>query len=169
MNVANLCVRNVVFIAADATLRETAIRMCDEHVGALVIVNHSDPPQVLGVVTDSDLALNVLGRAEPVQNLRVGDLVNTAPVAVSGTCGLMEAIAAMGNSGVRRLLVVDEDGAVTGVISSDDLVCALSKELEGLARALRRNIRRGKSQRKVVSTSSEPCPVFPSVGTLALQ
>ena len=38
MNIASLCSRDVVGILADASLYDAATRMCEEHVGALVVV-----------------------------------------------------------------------------------------------------------------------------------
>lgn len=169
MNIASLCSRDVVGILADATLHEAASRMCEEHVGALVVVTGDEPPQVVGMLTDRDLALDVLGRAPTAADLRAGDLAKYPPVAVQGSASLQEAVAAMEKAGVRRLLVVDADGGVIGLVSADDLVCALSEELQGLARALRRNIQREKSERAVFSRPSGSRPVFPSFGTVAAQ
>ena len=169
MTIASLCSRDVVGILADASLHEAAARMCEEHVGALVVVTADEPPQVVGMLTDRDLALDVLGRAPVASDLCVGDIAKYPPVAVRGSASLQEAAAAMEKAGVRRLLVVDDDGGVVGLVSSDDIVCALSGQLEGLARALRRNIQREKSERKVVSAPGGARPVFPSFGTAALQ
>jgi len=169
MNIASLCSREVVGILANATLHEAATRMCDEHVGALVVVTSDEPPKVVGILTDRDLALDVLGRTPIATDLRAGDLAKYPPVAVQGTASLQEAIAAMEKAGVRRLLVVDDDGGVIGLVAVDDLVCALSEELQGLARALRRNIQREKSDRAVFARPSGTRPVFPSFGTAAVQ
>lgn len=169
MNIASLCTRDVVGILADTSLREAATRMCDEHVGALVVVTGDEPPKVVGIVTDRDLALDVLGRAPAAADLRTGDLAKFPPVAVQGSASLQEAVAAMEKAAVRRLLVVDDDGGVIGLVSADDLVCALAEELQGLARALRRNIEREKSDRKVFSAPAGTRPVFPSFGMTAVQ
>lgn len=169
MNIASLCTRDVIGIRADAPLHEAATRMCDEHVGALVVVTADEPPQVVGMLTDRDLALDVLGRTPLSTELRAGDIAKYPPVAVEGSASLQEAIAAMEKAGVRRLLVVEADGGVIGLVSADDLVCALAEELQGLARALRRNIQQEKTQRAVFSGPGGTRPVFPSYGTAAMQ
>lgn len=169
MNIASLCTRDVVGIRADASLHEAATRMCEEHVGALVVVTADEPPQVVGMLTDRDLALDVLGRPPISTDLHAGDLAKYPPVAVQGSASLQEAIAAMEKAGVRRLLVVEADGGVIGLVSADDMVCALSEELQGLARALRRNIQHEKSQRAVFSGPSGRRPVFPIFGAMAVQ
>jgi CBS domain-containing protein len=150
MDVASLCHREVVGIPAQAPLREAAALMCEEHVGSLVVVTGDKPPQVVGILTDRDLALDVLGRDRPAAPLCAGDLAKGPPVAVQASASLAEAVAAMEKAGVRRLLVVEEDGGVVGLVAAEDLMAAISEELAGLARALRSGIRREKGERGVI-------------------
>ena len=55
----------MVILSPRATVREAARAMMDNHVGAILIAEHG---QVRGIVTDRDLALEVIG----------GDLEHTA-------------------------------------------------------------------------------------------
>ena len=167
MNIASLCGREVVGIDAESTLRQAATLMREEHVGCLVVVTGSEPPQVVGIVTDRDLAIDGLARDGNPADLKIGHLAKSPPLAVEGSASVAEAVAAMEKAGVRRLLVVDSDGGVIGLVAADDLLGALSEELGGLARALRANIRNEQSQRKVFSAPSAARPVFPAFGTAA--
>jgi CBS domain-containing protein len=169
MNIASLCTRDVVGITAESSLHEAAARMCEEHVGSLVVVTGEDPPKVVGILTDRDLALDVLGRRAPSTEVRAGDLAKSPPVAVLGTASLQEAVAAMEKAGVRRLLVVQEDGGVIGLVAAEDLLAAVSEELSGLVRALRSGIVRERDERKVMPVPMATRPVFPGFGTAALQ
>lgn len=169
MDLTSLCTREVVGIDAQASLQDAAALMCDEHVGALVIVTGDDPPQVVGLVTDRDLALEALGRGPTRADVRIGHLAKTPPKAVAANATLREAVAAMEEGAVRRLLVVDDDGGVIGLISADDLLEALSQEFETLSRALRRGIDREKEQRAVLSVPARTRPVYPRFGTAALE
>lgn len=169
IDIGTLCEREVVGISAQATVREAAALMCEEHVGSLVVVTDDDPPKVVGILTDRDLALDVLGRDEPATQLRAGDIAKAPPVAVQSGASLAEAVEAMDKAGVRRLLVVDEDGGVVGLVAAEDLMAAISRELGGLAHALRSGIEREKGQRKVFAKSSGVRPVFPAFGTAAMQ
>jgi CBS domain-containing protein len=165
MSIASLCNREVVGIVAGASLQEAAALMCEEHVGSLVVVTDEDPPKVVGVLTDRDLALDVIGKGDPGTDLCVGNVAKAPPVAVASSASLREAVAAMEKAGVRRLLVVDEDGGVVGLVAAEDLIAAISEELAGLARALRHGISREKSQRKVIVKGAGARPVFPAFGT----
>ena len=169
MDLTSICTREVVGIEAGSSLRDAAALMCDEHVGALVVTTRDDPPQVVGIVTDRDLALEVLGRGETGADLQIGHLAKSPPLAVRSNATLREAITAMEQEGVRRLLVVDDDGGVVGLLSSDDLLEALSQEFESLVAALRKGIQREKTERPVISVPARTRPVFPAFGTTALE
>ena len=75
----------------------------------------------------------------------------------------------MEQGGVRRLLVVDDDGAVVGLISADDLLEALSQEFESLARVLRKGIDREKTERAIASAPARTRIMYPAFGTTAVQ
>lgn len=169
MDLTSLCTREVVGIEAGSSLRDAAALMCDEHVGALVVTTGGEPPQVVGIVTDRDLTLEVLGRGETGADVRIGHLAKSPPMAVRADATIREAVTAMEQEGVRRLLVVDDDGGVVGLLSSDDLLEALSQEFESLVSALRKGIQREKAERSVISVPARTRPVFPAFGTTALE
>lgn len=169
MNLASLCTREVIGIPAGASLREAATLMCEEHVGALVVVTSDEPPKVVGIVTDRDLALETLGRDQLASPLLIGHLVRGRPLGVPGSAGIREAAASMEKGGVRRLLVVDDDGGVIGIISADDLFHAIADELASLSRSLRGGIAREASERKVVSTGPRPRAMYPDFGSAAME
>lgn len=169
MDIKSLCRREVVGISANAGLREAAALMCEQHVGSLVVVTNDTPPKVVGIVTDRDLALDGLGHDQPQPDQPVGELVRGRPLAVPSSAGLREAAEAMESAGVRRLLVVDDDGGVVGIVSADDLLEAMVEDLAKLAQALRRNISRETSERGVFTGASRPRVTYPFFGTVASQ
>lgn len=166
MNIGSICQRDIVTIEADASLRQAATLMREQHVGALVITDAAAPSRVAGVVTDRDLAIEVLARDLDAGSVRVGQLVRRAPVSVPGNGSLREAVAAMEKAGVRRLLVTGDDGRVVGFISADDLVEAMAAEVVGLARALRSGLARENAERPPASPSCDD--VFLPLGMLGM-
>ena len=145
MDIRSLCEREVAGIAAGASVQEAAAVMREQHVGALVVVTRSEPSGVVGILTDRDIALAVAGQPPgAVAALRAGDLAQSPAVAVRSSSTLQEAVAAMEQAGVRRLLVVDQDGGVVGLVAAEDLLAAIAEELAGLVRALRAGITREK-------------------------
>jgi CBS domain-containing protein len=167
MDIGCLCQYPVIAVAADAPVGEAAALMGEHHVGALAVVTNDEPPSVLGVVTDRDLALEVLGRAQPADRVRVGDIAKSPPRAIAADASVHEAIGSMQAAGVRRLLVVDSAGSVVGLVSFDDLVGAIAEDLAGLSRALRAGISREADERATMSVPAARRIVYPKFGTLA--
>lgn len=169
MELTSLCRREVVGIDAQASLRDAAALMCEEHVGALVVVTGDAPPQVVGLVTDRDITLEVVGRGQASVELRIGDLARQPPKAVRSGATLREAVMAMEAGGVRRLLVVDDDGGVVGLVSADDLLEALAQEFLALSRALRKGISQEKSVRAVAAGPARGRIAYPAYGSAAME
>ncbi|MBC7468473.1 MAG: CBS domain-containing protein [Ramlibacter sp.] len=152
MKIASFCQREFVTIHSHELLRNAAALMREQHVGALVVIDSAEPPHVLGVVTDRDLAIEVLARDLNVAATRIGEIASNSLVAVAATASVHEAVSAMKESGVRRLLVTEEDGSVIGFVSADDLIAAIASELGSLASALRNVITRENAERAALST-----------------
>jgi CBS domain-containing protein len=160
MDIASLCRREIVTIDEHAPLRDAAAMMRSHHVGALVVTaNDGEQPRVVGIVTDRDLAIEVLARSLAGSDVKIGQLASRRLAAVPGRGSIGDAMAAMQRAGVRRLLVTEEDGQLTGFISSDDLFEALAGELSTLAGTLRAGIARESAERQPISPPT-PRPVF---------
>jgi predicted transcriptional regulator len=139
--------------------------MRTRHVGALVVTaSEGERPNVVGIVTDRDLAIEILARNLAGADVKVGHLSSRHLAAVRGSASIAEAVTVMQQAGVRRLLVTEDDGQVAGLVSSDDLLDAIAGELSGLASALRAGIARESAERKAISPPT-PRPVFLPQGT----
>jgi CBS-domain-containing membrane protein len=169
MSIAEICQRHIITIDATATLREAASQMREHHVGALVVTSQAEGQhQVIGVVTDRDLAIEVLARGLGAMEVHAAQVASRKLVAVPASAGIGEAVAAMQAAGVRRLLVTDPGGQLAGFVTSDDLLDALAGQLSGLAAALRSGIARETTERAAFSPP-RPRPVFLPHGTPGMQ
>jgi CBS domain-containing protein len=110
--------------------------MHDSHVGSVVVIDDKKRP--IGIVTDRDLALYVLTNELDPESTTVGDCMSSPPVTLDRSAGLSDASALMRRHGVRRLPIVDEQGRLVGIITGDDLVLLLGRELNELAGAVQR-------------------------------
>lgn len=169
MHIADICQRHIVTVAAVATLREAANRMREHHVGSLVVTVESEgQSEVVGVLTDRDLAIEALARGLDGADLRVGQIASRQLVAVPETAGIAEAVAAMKQAGVRRLLVTAANGELSGIVAADDLLAALADQMSGLAEALRSGTSREAAERPPISPA-RPRPTFLPHGTPGMQ
>jgi CBS domain-containing protein len=169
MSIAQICRREIVTIDAGASLREAATLMRSRHVGALVVtVVNGEHEQAVGVVTDRDLAIEILARDLNPGEVKVGQLASRRLASVPGSAGIAEAVAVMQKASVRRLLVTEQQGQLSGFVSADDLLDALAGELSGLAQALHIGIAREGAERVSIAPP-RPRPVFLPHGTPGMQ
>lgn len=169
MEIAAICKREVVSIDVGASLRDAASSMRTHHVGALVVtVGAATGEQAVGVITDRDLAIEILARELDPGDVKVGQVASRQLASVPIHAGIAEAIAVMREAGVRRLLVTEQQGELVGIVSADDLLEALAAQLGGLAGALRTGLAREAGERGAISPP-RPRPVFLSYGTPGMQ
>lgn len=140
MKVIDMAVHEVATITADQSICACALQMRLDHVGSLVVVDENQTP--LGMITDRDIAIEVVARKLNSENLTVKDIMTTPVVTATPTESMVVALARMREFGVRRLPIVDEQGKLVGVISNSNLV----EELSGLLDSLVRNIHSSKTR-----------------------
>ncbi|WP_049979424.1 CBS domain-containing protein [Halolamina rubra] len=129
MPVADIARTDVMTASRDQSAGNLATVMKTENVGSVIIETDDEP---VGIVTDRDLVLEVLEpRADPT-TMTAEEIMTETPVTVDGDRGVFDAIRTLHESSVRRLPVVDDDGAVAGIVTLDDLVVMLSDELDSL-------------------------------------
>ncbi|MAF65326.1 MAG: hypothetical protein CMJ84_06670 [Planctomycetes bacterium] len=114
--------------------REAAQRMRDTHVGSLVVVDGDDRP--LGVVTDRDIALHVLPTGLDGARCSVGDCMSGPAITLNSNASLCEASRLMRTSGVRRLPIIDGEGKLVGIVTADDLVAMIARQVQQLPAAV---------------------------------
>lgn len=132
MKVIDMAVHDVATISADKSITECAAQMRSEHVGSLVIVDAEQKP--IGMITDRDIAIEVVALQKDAINTKVSDVMTTPVVTAQFDESMVVALARMREFGIRRLPIVDHEGKLVGVISNSNLVEELSSLLEGLVR-----------------------------------
>lgn len=143
MKVDNLFTPAVVRIERSASLAEAASLMRERHVGALLVTDDAPHTQrLMGIVTDRDIVLKGVAENLGPRNANVSQVMSTGTASVPLGAPLSEALGVMRSRGVRRLLVMQGDGGLAGLVSLDDIVDALGQELAGLHGILRSELER---------------------------
>lgn len=158
MSMARICSRNIVSLHGDESLQQAARLMREHHVGTVVVTQPgATGTQVAGLVTDRDLAIEVLARGGDAGELTVGALVGgQVLLSVPESAEPGEAIAIMQSGGVRRLLVGDEEGHLVGIVSFDDLLRFCAAQIAGLGAVL------GKEMEREMSATPRLPPLPPA-------
>ena len=117
-SVAEVMTRRVVYLPEDTTLDEAAQAMRDQSIGD-VVVTHG--PTMAGLVTDRDIVVRAIAEGLPPRTTTIGDIATREMIMVEQSATVDEAVRAMRERGVRRLLVCDSDRKLVGIISLSDL------------------------------------------------
>ena len=95
---------------------ETAAQLMGQHdVGSIPVC---DGGQVVGIVTDRDIALRSVATGQ--QNQRVGDIMSTDIATGSPDMDVHDAARIMSQQQIRRLPIV-ENGSLVGIVALGDL------------------------------------------------
>ncbi|HYL00964.1 MAG TPA: CBS domain-containing protein [Steroidobacteraceae bacterium] len=147
MLISEICTTDVVCCMPDTTALEAARLMRSRHVGDVVVVSDVEKERVpVGVVTDRDLAIEVLGNGREAAIMPLSGLVRAPVVIAAEYEDVHSALERMRAHGVRRMPVVDDRGALVGIVTLDDLLGALLADMHALLETT------GKAQRREQST-----------------
>jgi CBS domain-containing protein len=121
----------------DETAATAARRMRDFHVGCVIVVRSARP---VGILTDRDLAIRVVAEGRDPDKTLVSEIVTYEAATVPRDAGIETAVRMMSERGVRRLPIVTDEGTVTGVVTADDIVVLLTRQLADLGVGIRDNV-----------------------------
>lgn len=117
----DLMTENPACVTPETTAQEAARLMESHDVGSLPVVESSASKRLIGIVTDRDLALRVLGRGES-GNLPVRDAMSSGDlVCIRAEDDIDDVEKLMGRNQVRRIPVIDDQKRIVGVIAQADL------------------------------------------------
>ena len=149
MTIGTICNREVITVQRDATVLHAAVLMRQHHVGDVVVIeNRKNKTVPIGIVTDRDIVVELVATELDCNVITVGDIIITKLIVVKDSAGVFEAFQLMANKGVRRLPVVDADGGLVGIITLDDLLLLLSKELAAFTKLVTREQKNEATERR---------------------
>lgn len=134
MRLAEICSSPVFVAHPGQSLAEAAREMRTQDVGALVVVAPGDAPQrPLGILTDRDILRGQVHQAADLHCLTVGDVMTCRPVCIHANEEITEVATALASHGVRRAPVINDSGALVGIVTLDDLLPLIAEQVKALA------------------------------------
>lgn len=105
-------------VHVEATLKEASQRMQEWKIGSLLV---SDNRFYVGVITDTDLAREVVARGVDPMTTTVKTCMRTPPVTIEGHKPILDAVRLMKDQATRHLAVT-ERGEIVGVLSVSNIL-----------------------------------------------
>lgn len=121
--VTQLMSKSLHTITPDTTITDAAGTLIAEGIGSLVVVDESNKP--VGMFTNTDLARLVSDGRSPAETT-VEEYMTDEFFTLNAQNGARDAAAKMIGKNVHHLPVVDDDGAVVGMVSTMDITAYLS-------------------------------------------
>jgi CBS domain-containing protein len=105
-------------VGLDDTLQEAAVKMKDLDVGPLPVCDRN---RVAGILTDRDITVRAVAEGRDPKSTRVRDVMTHDVIACHDDEDVMEAAELMRERQVRRVLVLNRDEQLVGIVSLADL------------------------------------------------
>ena len=108
-------------VTPDTGLQEVARLMQSEDVGIIPVVE-AGGNNLLGVVTDRDIALRVVAEGKDATTTKVSDVMSKGVTTCKQDDSVDDVMELMGKEQLRRVPIVDERGALVGIVAQADVV-----------------------------------------------
>jgi len=128
MQVREVMTRNVQCVRPDTNLREAARLMHDLDVGSLPVC---DNDQLAGMLTDRDIAVRAVATGNDPDSTCAGDVMTGEAIYCFEDEEIAKAARVMAREQIRRLVVLNRDKRLVGIISLGDLADTGDEMLAG--------------------------------------
>lgn len=108
-------------------LHLVARMMVDNDCGEIPVVDDHESRRPVGVVTDRDIAVRTVARGINPLDVPAGECMTTPVITVSPDCDLSVCCDLMEKHQIRRVVVVDGDGRLCGIVAVADIAKSTSR------------------------------------------
>jgi uncharacterized protein (DUF2267 family)/predicted transcriptional regulator len=129
----------MVVLDSNSSVLEAARAIEHNNIGAVIVQNKGC---VVGLLTDRDLAVRVLGRGLDPEATILGEVMTTPVVTLAPTDNQSDAIRLMQQRNIRRIPLVENE-RVVGIVTLDDLLLDEAAPLDQLAAVVEAQIGEG--------------------------
>jgi CBS domain-containing protein len=107
-------------VTPDTSVQEAARMMKSQDVGVLPVVDSQGSRRLVGLITDRDIAIRVV--AEGRTSATVSDAMSSNLKTAKPDDSVKDVMDLMGSEQVRRIPIVDDSGAIVGIVAQADIV-----------------------------------------------
>lgn len=116
--VSDIMSEDIVSLSPDDNIQYAAQRMCDIDVGIMPI---TDGGELLGVITDRDICCRAVAMGRNASQTSVRSIMSGEVVTCGPGTDVKEAVGLMSEHQIRRLMIVDDDRQLVGIVAQADV------------------------------------------------
>lgn len=121
MNVNEVMTKDPACCTAETPLRDVAKMMVDNDCGCIPVVDAEDTKKPVGMITDRDITVRTVAEGKNPLDLTASDAMTVNAMTVTPETSVEECCNIMEEYQIRRVAVVDENGACCGMIAQADI------------------------------------------------
>jgi CBS domain-containing protein len=103
------------------SVAKAAELMKSEDIGSIPVIENEQTRKLVGIVTDRDLALEIVAEGLDAKSTKVETVMTRQVVTCLADDDLQKALDAMAEHQLRRIPVVDNDNKILGIIAQADV------------------------------------------------
>ncbi|MBS7651966.1 MAG: CBS domain-containing protein [Candidatus Bathyarchaeia archaeon] len=145
MRVSEVMIRNPITVGPMTPVVEVARLMRDRKISSVILTKNERP---VGIITERDLVWRVLASGRDPGSLTAFDVSSRPVIAVPELADVEDALELMRRHEIRRVVVVDNQDRVVGILTTDDLGYNLKRMSEELAIKYIITMRRSKDEKE---------------------
>lgn len=113
--------KNPVFCMSNDMAVKAAKLMKSENVGSIPIVENGNTQELIGIVTDRDLAMKIVGEGLDAESTQIKVVMTHKVVTCLADDDLQKVMDIMSEHQLRRIPVINENKKILGMISQADV------------------------------------------------
>jgi CBS domain-containing protein len=128
MQIRDIMTEDPACCTPETSLQQVALLMGENDCGALPVVDDLDNMKPVGVITDRDIVLRSLAVGKDPFDLKVEDCMSGPPVTATPEDDVEDCCDMMESNQVRRVLVIDAQSRVVGIVAQADIAKLAPKD-----------------------------------------
>lgn len=141
---SDLCSKDIVYIEEKSSLRQAAQLMKKHNIGGVIVVDSYKDNKPVGMITDRDIALCCVDEKIALTK-KIKKVMSKDIVTMPRDAGIAAVVAKMEKDGVRKVIILDKEGHACGLVSTDDVLELLAREISALGKVSRQQNQNEKS------------------------
>ena len=131
MKVREIMTENPAVCLTTTSLQETARMMHDYDCGCIPVVEGENSKKPIGMITDRDITIRTVAHGKNPLGMTAGEIMSEQVITVTPETSVQECSNLMKDNQVRRIAVIDENGACCGMVAQADIAINASEDTTG--------------------------------------
>jgi CBS domain-containing protein len=103
------------------SVKKVAEIMLRENLGPIPVIDNDGSRKVIGILTDRDLVLKIIAEGCDAEKTKVESIMTRKVISCRADDNIQKAINSMSEHQLRRVIVVDKENKILGIISQADV------------------------------------------------